>query len=129
MTTATTEATGEVDRVHLADGVLVRLAGALGEAQLPRLRHALLTPLAHDCRDVVVDAADLTAIDDCALAVLLAGRVWAEDNGTRFLLSRSGAPLEDCLAELDLADALPRLTPLGAPAQAPVPTDTPHHLG
>lgn len=112
MTTATTEVTGDVERVHLSDGVLVRLAGALGEAQLPRLRRALLTPLARDCRDVVVDAAGLTAIDDCALAVLLAGRVWAEDNGTRFLLSGSAVPLDDCLAELDLADALPRLSSL-----------------
>lgn len=127
MTTATLDVTGEVDCVHLSDGLLVRLAGALSEAQLPGLRRALLTPLAHDCRDVVVDAADVTAIDDSALAVLVAGRVWAEASGTRFLISRSAAPLDERLVELGVEDAFPRLSALVPHPETPL--TLPHSVG
>jgi anti-anti-sigma regulatory factor len=120
MSTATLEATGHVDCVHLADGLLVRLGGTLSGAQLPKLREALLTPLGDGCRDVVVDAGELTGINDDALAVLLAGRVWAEDHGARMLLSRSAPALESTLEELEISGALPRLGQLqsdGVPNQ------------
>ena len=109
MTTATLEATGHVDCVHLADGMLVRLGGTLSEQDLPQLRDALLGPLEDSCRDVVVDAGELTAIDDDAIAVLLAARIWAEDHGARMLLSRSAPALESTLEELEITNALPRL--------------------
>jgi anti-anti-sigma regulatory factor len=109
MTTATLEATGHVDCVHLADGMLVRLGGSLSEQELPQLRDALLGPLEDSCRDVVVDAGELTAINDDAIAVLLAARVWAEDHGARILLSRSAPALESTLEELEITNALPRL--------------------
>ena len=109
MTTATLEATGHVDCVHLADGMLVRLGGTLNEQDLPQLRDALLVPLEDSCRDVVVDAGELTAINDDAIAVLLAARVWAEDHGARMLLSRSAPALESTLEELEITNALPRL--------------------
>jgi anti-anti-sigma regulatory factor len=109
MTTATLEATGHVDCVHLADGMLVRLGGTLSEQELPQLRHALLGPLHDSCRDVVIDAGEVTAINDDAIAVLLAARVWAEDHGARMLLSRSAPALESTLEELAITNALPRL--------------------
>jgi anti-anti-sigma regulatory factor len=109
MTTAMLEATGHVDCVHLADGMLVRLGGTLTGPQLPELRDALLTPLAEGCRDVVVDAGDVTAINDDAIAVLLAARVWAEDHGARMMLSRTAPALELSLEELEITGALPRL--------------------
>jgi len=109
MTTATLEATGHVDCVHLADGLLVRLGGTLTSTELPELRDALLTPLDEGCRDVVVDAGEVTAIDDEAIAVLLAARVWAEDHGARMLLSRTAPALESTLEELAITEALPRL--------------------
>ena len=115
MSTATLEATGHVDCVHLADGLLVRLGGTLTTAELPELRGALLAPLDEGCRDVVVDAGELTSINDDALAVLLAARVWAEDHGARMLLSRTAPALESTLEELAITGALPRL---GAMRQA-----------
>ena len=120
MTTATLEATGHVDCVHLADGLLVRLGGTLTVSELPELRHALLTPLDDGCRDVVVDAGDVTGINDEALAVLLAARVWAEDHGARMLLSRTAPALQSTLEELAITGALPRLSTMrgqGMPVQ------------
>src|SRR4051794_24897477 len=109
MTTAMLEATGHIDCVHLADGKLVRLGGTLTGHQLPELRDALLTPLAEGCRDVVIDAGEVTAINDDAIAVLLAARIWAEDHGARMMLSRSAPALESTLEELEITGALPRL--------------------
>ncbi|HET6817969.1 MAG TPA: STAS domain-containing protein [Mycobacteriales bacterium] len=109
MTTATLEATGHVDCVHLADGRLVRLGGTLTTSELPELRNALLSPLDEGCRDVVVDAGEVTALNDEVLAVLLAARVWAEDHGARMLLSRTAPALESTLEELAITGALPRL--------------------
>ena len=119
MTTATIEAFGHVDCVQLADGKLIRLTGSLTSEQLPALRSALLSPLDETCRDVVVDAGEVTAVDDDALAVLLAARVWADDHGARLLLSRSAAPIESKLEELEITGALPRL---GALRQTGVPS-------
>jgi anti-anti-sigma regulatory factor len=125
MTTAMLEATGHVDCVHLADGMLVRLGGTLSGRQLPELRDALLAPLEEGCRDVVVDAGEVTAINDEAIAVLLAARVWAEDHGARMMLSRSAPALESTLEELEITGALPRLSSMresGLPTQ-PGPRD------
>jgi len=112
MSTATLEATGHVDCVHLADGLLVRLGGTLTTTELPELRDALLTPLDEGCRVVVVDAGEVTGIDDEALAVLLAARLWAEDHGARMLLSRTAPALESTLEELAITGALPRMSSL-----------------
>ena len=120
MTTATLEATGHVDCVHLADGLLVRLGGTLTTTELPELRDALLTPLDEGCRDVVVDAGEVTAINDEAVAVLLAARVWAEDHGARMLLSRTAPALESTLEELAITGALPRLAAI-RDRQVPAP--------
>src|SRR4051794_23390735 len=118
-----TQVGGRVHCVHLADGKLVRLSGTLGEAELSRLRLALLAPLAEDCHDVVVDAGEVEVVDDEAVAILLAARDWAEECGARMLLSRCGPALEKVLAELDMTDALPRL---GAPRRDAIrPTLTP----
>jgi anti-anti-sigma regulatory factor len=120
MTTATLEATGNVESMHLADGMLVRLTGAVATDQVAGMRLALLMPLPDSCRDVVVDAGDVTDLCDEALAVLLAARTWAEDHGARFLVSRSAPAVDDALEALDLADALPRLSMLAVSPDAPV---------
>lgn len=112
MTTAVEPGVGHVHCAHLADGKLVQLGGCLGEADLPALRLALLTPLFDECRDIVIDAGEVAEIDDCAVAVLIAGTEWAHAAGVRVLLSRSTEAFDDTLDELDLTDLLPRLNPL-----------------
>ena len=104
--------TGAVNCMHLADGKLVQLSGRLGLDELPALRLALLTPLFDDCRDVVVDAGEVEYIADEAIAVLIAAQEWANYAGARLLLSRAAPAVEQALFELDLADRLPRLSPL-----------------
>ena len=107
------ETTGRVSSTHLADGKLVRLQGSLGESELAALRLALLTPLADECHDVVIDAGEVTDVTDEAVAILVAARDWAEFSGARLLLSRSAPALDRVLAELALSEALPRLAALG----------------
>jgi anti-anti-sigma regulatory factor len=109
--TASIETQTQVECVHLSDGKLIRLAGSVGDDELSSLRDALLTPLPHGCRDVVVDAGDLTSITDDALAVLVAAPMWADTEGGRFFLSRSSAALDETLRDLGLVDLLPRLGP------------------
>src|SRR4051794_4372822 len=110
------QAGGPVHCVHLADGKLIRLSGSLGEAQLAGLRSALLTPLAEDCHDVVVDAGEVEDVIDEAVAILLAARDWAAEAGARMLLSRTAPALDRVLADLEMTEELPRL---GAPRQRP----------
>lgn len=109
---ATDSQTGSVNCVHLADGKLVQLSGHVGQAELPALRLALLTPLFQDCRDVVVDAGEVESIDDDAIAVLVAADEWATYAGARLLLSRAAPVVEHALIELDLVDRFTRLSPL-----------------
>jgi anti-anti-sigma regulatory factor len=107
--TASIDRTVQVDCVHLADGKLVRLAGAIGADDVAALRGALLAPLDHGCRDVVVDAGHVSGISDEAVAVLIAAPVWVDTEGGRFLLAASSPALDAALRELDLVDLLPRL--------------------
>ena len=124
---ATDANTGTVNCMHLADGKLVQLSGRLGPSELPALRLALLTPLFDDCRDVVIDAGEVESVDDEAIAVLVAAEEWATYAGARLLLSRSAPAVEQALADLDMADRIPRLSPLGTdvrrPVLVPVPRD------
>src|SRR4051794_3114236 len=55
--------TGLVTSTRLADGLLVQLTGDLGEHHLAELRDTLLGPLPSECRDVVVDAGEVTDVD------------------------------------------------------------------
>lgn len=109
--------------IHLADGKLVQLSGQLGAAELPALRLALLMPMHDDCRDVVIDAGEVEAIDDAAVALLLAAREWAWSTGVRILLSRSTTEFDQALADLGLPDLLPRLS---APRAEPTHVELPH---
>ena len=110
---------GTVNCVHLADGKLVQLSGRLGHEELPALRLALLTPLFDDCRDVVIDAGDVVAVNDEVVAVLVAAEEWATYAGARLLLSRAAPVLEQALADLDFANRIPRLAELGASSSRP----------
>ncbi len=110
---------GTVNCVHLADGKLVQLSGRIGREELAALRLALLTPLFDYCRDVVIDAGDVVAVDDEAVAVLVAAEEWATYAGARLLLSRAAPVLEQALADLDFANRIPRLTELGAQSPRP----------
>ena len=103
---------GTVNCVHLADGKLVQLSGRIGHEELPALRLALLTPMFDDCHDVVIDAGEVVAIDDDAIAVLMAAEEWASHAGARLLLSRVAPALEQALAELDFSDRIQRLAAL-----------------
>lgn len=102
-----------VSRHLLADGVLVRIAGNLsGTTVAHELRAALLAPLTSACRDVLVDAAGVGAVDDEALAVLLAAQSFVELAGRRFALSVCSPELRQAL---DAAGLTGELAMLGAP--------------
>jgi anti-anti-sigma regulatory factor len=119
--TAFVETEVRVDCVHLSDGKVVRLTGALGPDDVVELRETLLMPLEHGCTDVVVDAGRVTAISDEVVAVLIAAPVWVETQGGRFLLSASSPAFDQTLEELDFVDLLPRLGGSAARARVPSP--------
>ena len=112
MTTATVDVSGYVGCTHLADGMVVVLSGVLTDDLLPDLRQALLRPYAESCRDVVVDAGEVSDLTDPALAVLVAARAWAGANNRRFMLSRSNPVLDAILLTVGLESAFERLQPL-----------------
>jgi anti-anti-sigma factor len=119
--TAFVETEIRVDCVHLADGKIVRLTGDLGPDTAAEVRDALLMPLEHGCRDVVVDAGRVTAISDEVVAVLIAAPVWVETQGGRFLLSASSPQVDETLQELDVVELLPRLGESRPRARVPGP--------
>src|SRR3954452_903167 len=112
--------TGAVISTHLADGLLVQLCGELGPEQLIEMRGSLLSPLAADCRDVIVDAGDVTDVDFEAMAIVFAAWAWAEEQGARFLLSRTSEAFDAVLADNGVAEDLPRLAELPSAPVAPV---------
>jgi hypothetical protein len=118
--TAMTIETSAVTSTHLADGLLVRLSGELGPDQLTHLRSTLLSPLPDDCRDVVVDAGEVTDVEFEALAIVFAAWAWAEEQGARFLLSRTSEMFDAVLADNGVAEDLPRLSELPSAPTAPV---------
>ena len=114
--------TGRVASTQLADGFLVQLGGDLGEDHVAELRSTLLVAIPDGCRDVVVDAGEVTDIDFDALAIVFAAWAWAEDQGARFLLSRASHAFESALEFYGVSDALPRLSELGsAPTSLALP--------
>ena len=121
MATATLAPTS-VDVVSTEDGMLVRLAGELAAESAGQLRHLLLRLRPAGVDDVVVDAADVTAVDDTTLAVLLAASCWVADTGGRFSFSRMSEPLRREVAQLGVEDELGMLEPVGDRATAlPMP--------
>ena len=104
----------------MADGLLVQVSGEIGPELLADLRSTLLAPLPSDCRDVVLDAGDVTDLEFEALAVVFAAWAWAEEQGARFLLSRTSAAFDAFLADNGVSDDLPRLSELPSAPAAPV---------
>ena len=119
MTAMTTE-TAAVTSTRMADGLLVRLSGELNDEAVTNMRTTLLAPLPADCRDIVIDAGDVTDLDFDALAIVFAAWAWAEEHGARFLLSRTSEEFESFLADNGVADDLPRLSELPSAPTAPV---------
>lgn len=117
MTVATLE-TGYVGCARLADGMVVQLGGELTDDYLPALRQVLLRPMPSHCRDVVVDAGEVTVVSPAALAVLVAANEWAVTGGRRFLLSRSSTALDEALLEYGVEGGLPRLHALDSGRRA-----------
>lgn len=104
--------------IDLVDGVVIRLTGDLrGVEPLLSLRSALLAPRTEAARDVIVDATEVSAVSDSAVAVLWAGLVWAEQHGRRFSFSAVSEPLRVALAAAGLDGELPDL----AAARLPMP--------
>jgi anti-anti-sigma regulatory factor len=112
MPTVVVQTGGPVSCTSLADGMVVRMAGALLGEQLPAVRSALLSPLTPSCRDVVVDAGDVTEVDGGLVPLLLDACAWAERHGARLRLSRSSWALDEALLAAEALDQVPRLTPL-----------------
>jgi anti-anti-sigma regulatory factor len=111
MTTATVNAaeTAVVEVSALADGVVVRLAGAFGTGEANLLRGALLRPRPAACRDILIDAGAVTDVDDAALAVLIAAPVWAEATGGTLNYTRMSEPLRATAGELGILRMMPML--------------------
>lgn len=118
MTTATVNApeTATVEVSALADGVVVRLAGAFGTGDADLLRGALLRPRPAACRDILVDAGAVTEVDDASLAVLVAAPEWAEQTGGTLSFTRLSAPLCAAASELGIMRMMPLLPPPGTRA-------------
>ena len=112
--------TAAVTTTRMADGLLVRLAGELDAEAVGQLRSTLLSPLPADCRDVVIDAGDVTGVEFEALALLFAAWAWTEEQGARFLLSRTSPEFDATLTANGVADDLPRLSQLPSAPDAPV---------
>jgi len=112
--------TGAVTSTRLADGLLVQLSGELGSEQLSQLRSTLLSPLPEECRDVVLDAGDVTDVEFEALAIVFAAWAWTEEQGARFLLSRTSEEFDAVLADNGVSEDLPRLSLLPSAPDAPV---------
>ena len=116
--TAVLVETGQITSSRLADGMLVQLHGSLDETVVAEMRQVLLAPIPAECRDIVVDAGDVTDIDFAALAVVFAAWGWAEEHGVRFLVSRTSHAFEQMLEDNGVVDDLPRLSELAtAPAR------------
>ncbi|HSP39530.1 MAG TPA: STAS domain-containing protein [Frankiaceae bacterium] len=95
------------------DGLVVRLSGVLDGQAVPELRRELLAPLPAACVQVLVDAGAVTAVDDDALAVLLAGSSWARTAGARFSLSAVSLSVAEQIEALELVSSLPVLNAVG----------------
>jgi anti-anti-sigma regulatory factor len=122
MRVAQLEGRSSAEVVDLTDGLVIRLAGDLsGEAALDGLRSALLAPRPEEVRDVIVDAAEVSAASDGALAVLWAGLTWAEQRGGRLRFSRISGPLQVALDQAGLGGELPRLAPARPARARPAP--------
>jgi anti-anti-sigma regulatory factor len=95
----------------LADGVVIRLAGAFRKADAELLRGALLRPRPAACRDVIVDAGGVTEVDEHALAVLVAALEWADETGGQLSFSRVSPSLQSLAAQLGFMRMMPLLPP------------------
>ena len=97
-------------RVHqVGNGLVVRLSGVLDGQAVPELRRELLAPVAAGSHEVLVDAGQVEALDDEALAVLLAGSSWATGAGGRFAFSAASPAVLAEIDALQLGTALPLL--------------------
>ena len=106
-----------VEVTTLDDGLVVRLAGALGAAEARTLREALLRPRPAACRDVLVDAGNVEAIAREPLAVLAMATRLADATGRRLRFTRLSEPMSRAAERLGVAA---RLTLLGPPGSRSV---------
>jgi anti-anti-sigma regulatory factor len=106
--------TGVVDVMTLADGIVVRLAGAFGTGEAGLLREALLRPRPAACNDILVDAGGIQSIDDDALAVLVAASAWASTTGGQLSFTRMSDELVAAANGLGVLRRMPVLAPPGA---------------
>jgi anti-anti-sigma regulatory factor len=95
----------------LADGVVIRLAGAFRKADADLLRGALLRPRPAACQAVMVDAGGVTDVDEAALAVLVAALEWADETGGLLSFTRVSPTLEAAAGQLGFMRMMPLLPP------------------
>jgi anti-anti-sigma factor len=111
MPASATKRSASIRSHHVGDGLVVRLSGVLDGQTIPALRRELLGPLPDGCRDVLIDAGAVEALDDAVTAVLVAGAHWAILTGRRFALCAVSQPVADQIETLDLWAELPVLDP------------------
>ncbi len=119
--TSMPQPTAAIKTLPMADGLIVHLSGALTAADLPQIRRALLMPMPTCCRDIIIDAGEVSTADDYAVAALVAARDWARASGRRFSASRVSDSLWDVMDELDLPDVLAPLGPPRRPIASMIP--------
>ncbi|MDX6286566.1 MAG: anti-sigma factor antagonist [Frankiales bacterium] len=111
------QAGGVVDVMTLADGLVVRLAGAFGTGDAGLLREALLRPRPAACNDILVDAGAVQSINDDALAVLVAAPAWAAATGGQLSFTRMSDELMTAAISLGVLARMPVLAAPGVRAR------------
>jgi anti-anti-sigma regulatory factor len=102
-----------IEVTMLCDGLVVRLAGNLVAADACVLREALLRPRPATCRDFIVDAGDVSAIDQEPLRVLAAA---SGVTGRRMTFSRLSTAMHGAAERFGVGARLSMLGPPGSRA-------------
>lgn len=103
-----------VEVTTLADGLVVRLAGALGAGDAQLLREALLRPRPAACKDVLVDAGGVDAIAREPLTVLAMAAQLAGATGKRMAFTRLSEAVTSAAECFGVRSRLSLLGPPGA---------------
>ncbi len=98
----------------LADGLVVRLAGVMGAAEARTLRETLLRPRPAACRDVIVDAGDVDAIEREPLTVLAVATRLAAATGRQLTFTRLSEAMTSTAQRFGVAGGFTLLGPPGS---------------
>ncbi|MFL6241019.1 MAG: STAS domain-containing protein [Actinomycetes bacterium] len=108
-----------VEVTTLSDGLVLRLSGELGADDARALRELLLRPQAAACRDVLVDAGGVRAIDREPLSVIAVASRLATATGWRLSFTRLSAAVTGAAEIFGVSGRLSLLGPPGTHVMSP----------